>query len=294
MVSLSVAPATHQLAQFSWGWAGNGATEWWFDAEAVCLDGSDKDYVSGSGLTASATRIVAFRRSVKVTSFRGDIHSSDFVRPGAGEIAAEFVNGPGGYRACWTGTAVAFWSGPGGAMVGDDLDRMIELMLGSGGQMPTIVTCRHQPAVEAAVVVQDEARLPYFLCKACRLQGVRWEEFTRRNREDVCPYFRRAAKAVCEKSDPLPAWMEWKGDNLLATYRRAVGPEGKEAFEVVYLRKNDGFVRRAVLVTDSLNERAWMSRYNGFISPKWAEFEVKYPAEAGRVIWEKSQNESRW
>src|SRR3989304_6416905 len=64
-------PENYQIGQFNWDWSGCGVTEHWFDNEAMCLK-KTSDYISGSGLTADANRMVAYKRHIEVRSFRGD------------------------------------------------------------------------------------------------------------------------------------------------------------------------------------------------------------------------------
>ncbi|MEK9135174.1 MAG: hypothetical protein AAB451_02645 [Patescibacteria group bacterium] len=196
------------------------------------------------------------------------------IRLTPGKIWGEFRNHPQEYRANWTGFAIGS-VGEGilaTAVVADKLDEIVEKMLVDQFGEPTV--CRHNGNVRAHILAQAE-KIPLFLCKACRIQGVRWLEFVQRNQKDTCPYFRRACKTVTEKSDPLPEWYKWSGDNLLASYRRMKDGEN-EAYEVVYVRRKEGFIRRAVLLLNCRTREAVMYRYNGFIPGTFAEFSAKY------------------
>ncbi|MDD4333521.1 MAG: hypothetical protein PHT51_05455, partial [Patescibacteria group bacterium] len=263
---------THKVGEFPWRWSGHGANEHWLDDSAQSL-GSPEDYRSGSGLTADSSRIVAYKRHVEIRSFRGDCADTTTVRTARpGLVWAEFVNDTGGYRANWTGKAFGT-NEQEQVVVGDDLDRIVETLL-SGDELCQPTVCRHNAGVQAHVIVTDPARLPYHLCLACRQQGVRWQEFHGRNRADVCPYFRRACKGVVEKSDPLPAWFRWQG-NLVASTRRLKDGD-HEAYEVTFVRRRDGFVRRAVTLFNLRTREAWMYRYNGYIPRTLAEFQAKF------------------
>lgn len=264
---------THQMSEFRWGWSGEGAVEHWFDDEAICLK-KTSDYISGSGLTADATRVVAYRRHIEVRSYRnyGGDAPPKFE---AGIILAEFVNSPSKYRANWTGVAQGM-SDHGIPVITEKLDELIGDML-TGGFYPEPLVCRHNPRVQVAVLCEEgeEKKKSFYLCKACRSQGVGWHEFTSRNCADVCPYFRRACKSVVEKSDKLPDWFKWSGDNLLSSSRRMTDNDC-EAYEVSYVRRRDGFVRRSVLLLNNASREAWMYRYNGYIPQSLAEFRKKY------------------
>jgi len=107
------------------------------------------------------------------------------------------------------------------------------------------------------------------------MQGVRWAEFFSRNRKDVCPYFRRVCKAVAEKSDHLPEWFNWQGDNLVAFYRRMQDGEW-EAYEIEYVRKSSQFVRKVVLLVSTRTREAWLYPYSGFIPKTITEFRERY------------------
>jgi hypothetical protein len=275
---------THNIDEFRWGWSGNGATEHWFNDGAICLK-SINEYRSGSGLTADSSRIVAYNRKVEVDSFRGDCRDETRTLPESGKIWAEFINSPAGYRANWTGfgmgsldgggryTASGGWISDATSIIGDALDQIIEAML--SGNLGTATVCRHNHNVQAHIIASDPAKVSLYLCKSCRMRGVRWEEFSTRNRRDTCPYFRRACKSVVEKSDSFPEWFAWGGDNLLSSNLRMKDGE-HEAYEVVYIRRKEGFVRRAVLLLNDRTREAWLYRYNGFIPRTIAEFREKY------------------
>jgi len=288
---------THNVGEFMWDWSGQGATEHWFDNEAICLR-STGDYRSRSGLTASCWRIVAYKRHVEVRSFRrGNRGNKDDYELEArgGIIWAEFVNRPTQYRANWTGFGMgrldlddddtkggsSTRATPPVFVVGDALDNLIETML--SGQVGQETVCRHNRNVRTHIVTEKLNKTPFLLCKSCRLRGVRWEEFTTRNRADTCPYFRRACKSVVEKSDSFPDWFAWSGDNLLSAQRRLQDGESEaEAYEVTYVRRKEGFVRRSVLLLNNRTREVWMFRYNGFIPRTYAEFKIKYAV--GRQI----------
>lgn len=282
-------PLTYdQVSKFHWTWSGCGVIEHWFDNEAICLKKTG-DYISGSGLTADATRVVAYTHHVEVRSFRGDCRdeTEKIFRPNV--IWAEFKNFPQDYRANWTGFAFAGiaengrYTSSGGwvnnftPIIGDKLDDIIEMSVSHysfiENYSPTI--CRHNGNVQARIVVGDPKRLPLYLCKSCRMRGVQWQEFISRNRADACPYFRRACKSVVEKSDKLPDWFKWSGNNLLAANRRMADSDC-EAYEVSYVRRRDGFIRRSVLLLNNVTREAWMHRYNGYIPQTLAEFNKKY------------------
>lgn len=255
------------ISDFSWDWSGHGASEWWFDEQAIAL-ATTNNYRSGTGLTADSGRIVAYSRSVRVECFREDCGNGPEGNPGHGTIYAGFVNSNGGYRANWTGFAVS------ANAIGDDLDEIIKMELGEREAVqPTV--CKHNHQIQVGILTSEPQKVSYYLCMSCRQRGVRWEEFTRRNRQDTCPYFRRACKSVVDKSDNLPNWFSWNGDNLLATQKRLT--EGDhEAFEVTYVRRKEGFVRRAVLLTNDRTREAWMYRYAGFVPRTLSEFRAKY------------------
>lgn len=275
---------THNIDQFGWGWSGNGANEHWFDDEAICLK-SPQEYRSGTGLTADSSRIVAYKRHVEVDSFRGDCKDETRTLPKPGKIWAEFVNHPAQYRANWTGfgigtldgggryTASGEWVSDATPIIGDALDNLIETMLSGNLGQPTV--CRHNRNVQAHIVTTDPNKISLYLCKSCRMRGVRWEEFMSRNRADTCPYFRRACKSVVEKSDSFPEWFSWNGDNLLSSTSRIQDGE-HVAYEVVYVRRKEGFIRRSVLLLNNRTREVWMFRYNGFIPRTMAEFKTKY------------------
>ena len=199
---------THNIDQFSWGWSGYGANEHWFDDQAICL-GNKEDYRSGSGLTAASTRTVAYKRHVEVESFRGDCKDETRMTPKPGKVWAEFVNGPGNYRANWTGFGIGTLDSSATPIIGDALDDIIKTML--SGQVGDPTVCRHNGKVQAHIVTTDPSKVSLFLCKSCRMSGVQWKDFIGRNRADTCPYFRRACKSVVEKSDPFPEWFSWAG-----------------------------------------------------------------------------------
>ncbi len=275
---------THMIDEFSWGWSGSGATEHWFDDGAICLK-STNEYRSGSGLTADSGRVVAYNRKVEVDSFRGDCKDETRTLPQAGKIWAEFVNHPASYRANWTGfsmgsldgggryTSSGGWVSDATPIIGDALDNLIEVMLSGNLGQPTV--CRHNRNVQAHIVASDPGKISLYLCKSCRMRGVRWEEFITRNRQDTCPYFRRACKSVVERSDSFPDWFAWGGDNLLSATSRMQDGEHL-AYEVVYVRRKEGFVRRAVLLLNNRTREAWMHRYNGFVPRTMVEFQTKY------------------
>lgn len=278
--------ATHGVGRFSWDWSGSGAVEHWFDDEAVCFQ-EVSSYISNTGLTASASRAVAFQRKVEVRSFRGDCGEtpdrSSVREPGV--ILAEFKNAPQEYRANWTGRAIGDWAGI--PVVGDDLDRMIEFILStvaSPEDLPaTITACRHLPSMQAYIISRDPEAVSRMLCWACRTRGVRWEEFLNRNQADMCPYFRRAVKSVLERSEDLPSWFEWKGNNLLSTQRRMEDGEWL-VYEATFIRRRDSFVRRAVLLLDSSTREAWIYPYNGYIPRTLTEFTEKYTQSQRRQL----------
>lgn len=277
---------THNIDQFGWGWSGNGANEHWFDDEAVCLK-IISDYRSNTGLTADSARIVAFKRHVEVHSFRGDCKDETRTMPKQGKIWAEFVNRPGNHRANWTGfgfgmgtfndggryTASGDWISDATPVIGDALDTLVETILSGNVGQETV--CRHNRNVRAHIVTKDQNKISLYLCKSCRMRGVRWEEFVTRNRADTCPYFRRACKSVVEKSDSFPEWFSWNGDNLLSSNLRLKDGE-YNAYEVVYVRRKEGFIRRSVLLLNGRTRESWMFRYNGFIPRTMAEFRTKY------------------
>ncbi|MFZ3099795.1 MAG: hypothetical protein WA103_01005 [Minisyncoccales bacterium] len=267
---------THQIGEFKWEWSGHGATEHWFD-EARNLKSTD-DYRSGSGRTAHSVRIVAYKRHVKVQSFRYGLTDAQ-IFPKFGNVWAEFKNAPSEYRANWTGFALGYMPKDEHGcidpvpVVSDDLDAMVEAML--AGDVGEPVVCKHNQNVQVHVLTADPSKVSYLLCKACRMQGVKVAEFTGRNRMDTCPYFRRACKGVVEKSDPFPGWFEWSGDNLLSSALRMQDGE-HAAYEVAYIRRKDGFIRRAVLLINERTKEVWMYRYNGFVPRTVREFFGKY------------------
>ncbi len=280
----------HQLGEFRWDWSGHGATEHWFDDEAISLKVVSQ-YCSNSGLTADETHIVAYKRHVEVRSFRGDCAGSAS-KPKLGKIWAEFVNADGEYRANWTGFAVGAvpyeYTDSNGyqrtairPIIGDELDVIIDAVLADETGRP--VVCKHNRQVQVYVITKEAEKLPRYLCTACRLQGVRWSEFIGRNRQDVCPYFRRACKSVIGKSDPLPEWFEWQGNNLLSSHRRLQDGEW-EAYEVVYVRRKEGFIRRAVWLGNTRTQEVWMYPYAGFIPRTMAAFREKYLLKNSRQI----------
>jgi len=272
-------PLTHRhIGKFHWDWSGHGVREWWFDDQAVCLVKTN-DYRSGSGLTAESSRIVAYNRKIEVSSFRGDCVDTIEVIPQQGIIWAEFINGPAGYRSNWTGFAVGMMGGT--PIIGDKLDDIIEIVL-SGEEPGKPTVCRHNREVRAHIVCTDSEKLTsLYLCKSCRMRGVRWEEFLTRNQRDMCPYFRRACKSVIGKSDSFPEWFAWSGNNLLSAQRRMADGD-YEAFEATYVRRKEGFVRRAVLLFNLRTREVRMYRYNGYIPPTLADFNEKY--SEGRYI----------
>lgn len=285
-----VGEVTHSLGEFSWDWSGHGATEWWFDDQAISLGGEEGDYTSQSGLTASNRRLVAYKRKVQVASFR-DYGGDSRPKAEAGVIAAQFRNGcPEPYRGDFTGFAYGVlqeqdeYGTPSGAtpIIGDDLDLMIEACL--TGRPPVEKTvCRHLGAMQAYIVCCDPASLPRFLCGACRMQGVRWEEFLFANKADTCPYFLRAVKTVTQVSTPLPEWYEWQGTSrLMGSYARMSDGEWI-AYETVYLSQRDQFVRHGVLLLNSRTREGWTYVYAGFIPRTIAEFRAKY-GESGRQV----------
>lgn len=283
---------THNVDEFQWSWSGQGVNEHWFDDEAICLKPTD-DYRSGTGLTADSGRIVAYKSHVEVDSFRGDCKDETRTLPKPGKIWAEFVNSSGGYRANWTGFAIGTLKGDGrytasgdwvsdeAQIIGDKLDDIIQIML-SGKIDKKETVCRHNKSVRTHIVTDDPNKIPLYLCKSCRMRGVRWEEFIMRNRADTCPYFRRACKSVVEKSDAFPDWFSWNGDNLLSSTLRMKDGECL-AYEVVYVRRKEGFIRRSILLFNDRTREAWMYRYNGFVPRTINEFRTKY-AEEGRQI----------
>lgn len=281
---------SHQIDEFNWSWSGGGVREWWFDDTAVSLKRTG-DYRSNTGLTADSSRVVAFNRKVEVDSFRGDCSDETDTRPKPGKIWAEFINHPADYRANWTGFAMGSIGGDGRytssggwisditPVIGDALDQIIEVVL--AGEVGETTICRHNRNIKSHIVVSDPSKISLYLCKSCRMRGVRWEEFSTRNRQDTCPYFRRACKSVVDRSDSLPEWFAWSGDNLLSSYRRMQDGDS-EAYEMVYVRRKEGFVRRSVLLLNNRTREAVMFRYNGFIPRNMAEFQAKY--NEGRLI----------
>ncbi|MBU2214220.1 hypothetical protein KJ996_06335, partial [Patescibacteria group bacterium] len=262
------------IREFRWGWSGHGTNEWWFDSGAISLKAPREDYRSGSGLTASSSRIVAYNRNVGVDCFREDC-GDEVSFPEGGGITAGFVNADGGYRANWTGFAVSQ------NFITDQLDELIKIELGEREPVePTV--CRHNRQVQVGILTNDSKKVSYFLCLACRQKGVRWEEFTRRNQRDICPYFRRACKGVTEKLDQFPDWFRWDGDNLLSAHRR-MQDDGWEAYEVTYVRRKEGFVRRAVLLFNLRTRETWMYRYAGFIPNTIQVFRDKF-SEGRRIL----------
>lgn len=266
---------TISVGKFAWEWSGEGVTEHWFDSDAICLK-AVSDYSSNSGLTADDTCIIAYTRHIEVSSFR--TCCKETLQYGRDKVAAEFVNAPAGYRANWTGFAISE------NFIGDDLDKIILMELeGNGTIMPTV--CRHNRNVQIKIVTSDPKKIPYFLCRSCRIKSIRWDEFVSRNRKDVCPYLRRACKSAIEKSDPLPKWFQWKGENLISSYQRMDDGEDK-VYEVSYIRRRDGFIRSSVLLLNSRTREAWLYKYNGFIPRTYAEFKNKdkYPNSEGYQI----------
>lgn len=276
---------TFQLGEFSWGWDGCGVTEHWFDDSARLLAVKGEEYISQSGLTAGVSAVVAYRAHIEVQSFREDCTEGGQPMPTPGVVRAGYCNSntfrgqgiPGRPmpRSDWTGFAVSEHA------IGDQLDKIIELELALQLNLELArplmrpVTCRHLSTMATNILTEDPDKTSRFLCTACRLRGVRLEEFVGRNQADMCPYFRRLAKAVVEKSDALPEWFKWEGDNLIASYRRLRDGE-YEAFEVTYVRRKEGFVRRAVLLLQTRTREAWMYPYNGFIPKTASEFVAKY------------------
>jgi hypothetical protein len=282
---------THQLGEFHWDWSGHGASEHWFDDEAMSLEVT-RDYCSGSGLTADTTQIVAYKRHVEVSSFRGDAKGSA-KKPELGKVWAEFVNGDGKYRANWTGFAVGavqyshtdsngYRQSNIRPIIGDSLDVIVETVL-SDSDAGQLIACKHNKQVKVHVQTSDETKVSRYLCTACRLQGIQWQEFTGRNHKDVCPYFRRACKAVITRSDRLPEWSRWVGDNLLSSNRRLQDGDW-EAYEVVYVRRKEGFVRRAIWLGNNRTQEIWMYPYAGFIPKKMSDFREKYLPKNGRQL----------
>ena len=282
---------THHLGSFDWGWDGSGATEWWFDEGALCVGGQGGDYTSQSGLTATRRRLVAYTRKVQVASFR-DYGGDARPKPAEGVIAAKFANRyDTGYRANWTGQAYGLVQGrdeygnitPGHVpIIGDDLDVMIQAVLDARPPVDKTV-CRHLGAMQAYIVCRDPKDLPRFLCTACRMQGVRWEEFLFANKADTCPYFLRAVRTVTQRSDPLPDWYDWRGPHLMGQYSR-LQDEDWSAYETVYLTPRDQFVRHGVLLLNAHTREAWTYAYAGFIPRTMAEFRQKYADALARQV----------
>ncbi|MFA6376120.1 MAG: hypothetical protein WCX69_01825 [Candidatus Paceibacterota bacterium] len=268
---------THQLGEFKWEWDGHGATEHWFDDEAISLKSTD-DYRSTSGLTAHSVRVVAYKRHVEVASFRYGITDAR-IFPKPGRIWAEFKNCPTEYRANWTGFAIGYGIkgeheyDPNPAPIVGMLDEVIEAILTN--QIGQAIVCKHNPSVQVHIIASDPSKTSFLLCKGCRMQGVRWSEFSGRNRQDTCPYFRRACKSVVERSDAFPKWFTWEGDNFLSSALRMKDGEHL-AYEVAYIRRKDGFVRRAVLLCNERTREVWMYRYAGFVPRTAMEFFGKY------------------
>lgn len=257
--------ATRQIDQFSWSWDGYGVTEHWFDSKAICLK-SVSSYTSQSGLTADDTRIVAYERHVWVGSYyKGEKPKID------SSICAEFVNYPTNYRANWTGFAISQ------NFVGE-LDQVIKAELGEYGEIP-VSTCRHNPTMRVKIVSPE--RKSFYLCRACRLKGIRIEEFTKRNQKDICPYFHRACQSFTEKLDRFPRWFYWRDENLLSCQQR-LSEGSNKIYEIVCLRRHDGFIRRIVLLLEECYEEAWIFPYFGFIPNSMEKFNEKYKKKAGR------------
>ncbi|MFH1030057.1 MAG: hypothetical protein V1770_02250 [bacterium] len=260
----------HRIEKFKWKWSGAGVTEHWFDSEAVCLKvlGS---YSSDSRLTADYSCVVAYKWHKKVASFR-NYCSDDSPTFGGDVIAAEFVNKATEYGANWTGFAISE------NFIGDNLHKIIAMELEEEKSAIEPTVCRHNRQISARIITADSKKIPYYLCFNCRIKGIKLVEFLQRNQRDVCPYFRRACKSVTEKSDSLPDWFKWQGDNLISSFLRMEDGEYL-AYEVTYIRRKDGFVRRSVLLLNSQTREAWLYKYNGFIPRKYGEFvkEDKYP-----------------
>lgn len=254
---------THQIGEFAWSWSGHGVTEHWFDDSATKLKVVDS-YESQSGLTADDTHIVAYKRHVRVKSFyKGEKPEIDSY------ISAEFVSYPTNYRANWTGFAISQ------NYVGE-LNMVIRAELGEYGKIP-LSTCRHNPTVQVKIVSLPEKK-SYHLCKYCRMKGIRWEEFSKKNQKDICPYFRRACQCFTEKSDKFPDWFYWRDNNLLLR-RRHLSEDGEEVYEVVFLRERDGFVRRKILLFRSYV--VFIFPYLGYIPNSMEKFLEKYKMEMG-------------
>lgn len=281
-------PTCCQVGKFTSSWNPHGKQlEHWF--HQCYLLRKEEEYTSGSGATGTHTYLVAYQGHVEVNFFRRNVPSWCTPLPipamapwgwNMEQVNATHWLPPEGHR----GYAVS------SRYISDDTARLIRIELGEEAR-PEPTVCRHNPAVQVGVAAIDPKALPRLLCTFCRGRGIRWEEFSARNRADTCPYFRRACKSVTERSDQLPYWFEWHGQ-LLASYRRLA--EGEyEAFEAVYLRKRDGFIRRSVVLLNNTTKEAWMYPYNGFIPPTLAAFRGKYPEASGRQIVGAEKSEGR-
>jgi len=299
---------THKLGEFQWYWDGTGVDEWWFDDEAVCLRVVG-NYRSGTGLTARSTRVVVYQKAVHVKSYReyvGD--EKPKLEPGV--IWAQFINRNYGvderrhdpnpdYRGDWTGFAVGMikvqesvpdsWY-PGELtnmafqrpIIGDDLDKVIEAVLTAEVSGFQKTSCRHFHEHTVYIGTKEKSRVPLYLCLSCRVRGIDWTDFIGRNCKDLCPYFRRAVKAIIDKADPLPGWFNWQGNNLLSS-RRWMEDGEFAVYVITYIRKaSSQFIRRVVLLLNTRTREAWLYGYSGTIPSTKKEFDQKYTS--GRKI----------
>lgn len=274
------------LAQFDWEWGGGSNYEHWFDDSARVLAKASswrEDYVSRSGLTGNISLIVAYKRHVSVSSQRDCGGESDGWSVTYDPVTEyrfyhdRYVVGRRQTPTVWlasVGQAIA---------ISDDKQSLIEAMLSASwpeAEWPVTV-CRHNPSVQAMIRLSEEnvGYFGRFLCWSCRMQGLRWEEILQRNNVDRCPYVQRALKAFGESSDPLPEWVGWSSP-ILASHRRLVEGE-KEVWELLFLRRRDGFIRRCVLLLGTDTKTAWMYPCR-YIPRTLAEFEQKFGE--GRMI----------
>lgn len=265
------------VGRFNWAWSGNGTSEHWFDDSAVVL-AKVSDYRSNSGLTANSARVVAYCQHVEVGS-----HFESQKNVIQGESINRNLRTAHAYRGDWTGPAFYFDGSGKVRLATADLDELIAIKL-QEKPWPSYTTCRHNRTVEVGVVgATTPKETSYLLCRGCRTQGVRWNEFTARNQQDLCPYFKRACKSVTEKTESFPEWFKWTKENLLSVTRR-LNDGGRSAYEVTYLRGRDKFVRRMVVLLDNDNKIAWGMPYQGYILSTYQEFEKKYPVEKRRQL----------
>lgn len=275
-------PPSHLLSQFDWEWSGSGFVEHWFDDEARSLRGGERDYVSRSGLTGEVSRIVAYKRHVEVRSYRrygGDrLPAGDDLQYGViweewRNYSSQPITLEGGLFLTRVGNT---------PVISDDKESLIEALLAESwprDEWP-VTTCRHNSSVRAIIRLRPEnaGYLGRFLCWSCRMQGLRWEEISHRNTANRCPYIARALKAFGRRSDPLPEWVGFKSPILLSRCRLVEGE--KQAWELLFLRQSDGFVRRCVLLLDTAIKEARMYYPVGLRS--LADLKEKYGE--GRII----------